>query len=292
MIAPTLPVPSSARTALLIAAIALLAACSAHKPAEATASRAQAAGDAVADAVNGATSSPAPPTTAPARVGGVRKVKETGALYDFEYAYPAEAGAIPALKAWLDADLKKQREDLIAEAKDGKADAKTNDYPFNGYSSGLTWSRVADLPGWLSLSGLTYEFTGGAHPNHGYTALLWDKGANRQRAATDLFISKAAFSAAIRGAFCDLLDRQREAKRGEKINRTSGDEFDACLDPAESTLILGSSNHQTFDRLGVLIGPYEAGPYAEGDYEVNLPVTQSLLDAVKPEYKAAFALKK
>ena len=280
------------RTAAALTAIALLAACSAHKADDAPASRAQQAGDAVADAVNDTPSPPAAPGNAPVRSGGARKVKETGPIYDFEYAYPAEAGAIPALKAWLDADLKKQREDLIAEAKDGKADAKTNDYPFNGYSSGLTWSRVADLPGWLSLSGLTYEFTGGAHPNHGYAALLWDKTANRQRAATDLFLSKAAFSAAIRGPFCDLLDRQRETKRGEKINRASGDEFDACIDPAESTLILGSTNHQTFDRLGVLIGPYEAGPYAEGDYEVNLRVTQAVLDAVKPEFKAAFALKK
>ncbi len=271
---------------------ALLAACTPHKTEETTTSRAQAAGDAVAESINDAPAQPTPPGGAPARTGGSRKVKETGPLYDFEYAYPAEAGAIPALKAWLDADLKKQREDLIAEAKDGKADAKTNDYPFNGYSSGLTWSRVADLPGWLSLSGLTYEFTGGAHPNHGYAALLWDKTANRQRTATDLFLSKAAFSAAIRDVFCDALDRQRETKRGEKVNRASGDEFDACLDPAESTVILGSSNHQTFDRLGVLIGPYEAGPYAEGDYEVSLPVTQAVLDAVKPEYKAAFSLKK
>lgn len=273
-------------------ALAVLAACSAHKNEEAAASRAQVAGDAVADSINDAPAPPAPPGHAPVRGGGARKVKETGPLYDFEYAYPAEAGAIPALKAWLDADLKKQRLDLIAEANDGKADARTNDYPFNGFSSGLTWSRVADLPGWLSLSGLTYEFTGGAHPNHGYATLLWDKAANRQRAATELFLSKPAFSAAIRVAFCDALDRQRAAKRGAKINRQSGDEFDACLDPAESTLILGSTNHQTFDRLGVLIGPYEAGPYAEGDYEVNLPVTQGLLDAVKPEYKAAFSLKK
>ena len=96
------------------------------------------------------------------------------------------------------------------------------------------------------------EVTGGAHPNPGSGALVGDKAANRRRAATDLFLSKPAFSAAIRAPFCDALDRQREAKRGEKINRASGDEFDACLDPAESTLILGSSNHQTFDRLGVL----------------------------------------
>ena len=68
--------------------------------------------------------------------------------------------------------------------------------------------------------------------------------------------------------------------------------FDDCIDPVKSTVILGSSNKRTFDRIGVLVGPYEAGPYAEGDYEVTLPVTQAVLAAVRPEYRAAFSLKR
>ena len=68
--------------------------------------------------------------------------------------------------------------------------------------------------------------------------------------------------------------------------------FDECIDPVKSTVILGSSNKQTFDRIGILVAPYEAGPYAEGDYEVTLPVTQAVLAAVKPEYRAAFSLKR
>ena len=55
------------------------------------------------------------------------------------------------------------------------------------------------------------------------------------------------------------------------------------------TLILGSRNHKTFDRIGFLIAPYEAGPYAEGSYEVTLPVTPAVLAAVKPEWRGAFA---
>ena len=43
------------------------------------------------------------------------------------------------------------------------------------------------------------------------------------------------------------------------------------------------------DRIGILIGPYEAGPYAEGGYEVTLPVTPAILAVVKPEYRASFA---
>ena len=43
-----------------------------------------------------------------------------------------------------------------------------------------------------------------------------------------------------------------------------------------------------FDRVGFLIDPYTAGPYAEGTYEVTLPVTRAILAAVKPEYAESF----
>ena len=57
-------------------------------------------------------------------------------------------------------------------------------------------------------------------------------------------------------------------------------------------MLLGSSNGRTFDRIGLIAGPYVAGPYAEGTYEVTLPVDMAVLDAVKREYDGAFSLKR
>ena len=34
---------------------------------------------------------------------------------------------------------------------------------------------------------------------------------------------------------------------------------------------------------------YVAGPYAEGSYEFTFPVDSAVIDAVKPEYVAAFS---
>ena len=71
----------------------------------------------------------------------------------------------------------------------------------------------------------------------------------------------------------------------------SADMFDECIDPVAETVILGSSNGQSFNRIGILVPPYEAGPYAEGDYEVTVPVTSAVLAAVKPEYRSSFSAK-
>jgi hypothetical protein len=34
--------------------------------------------------------------------------------------------------------------------------------------------------------------------------------------------------------------------------------------------------------------PYVAGPYAEGDYDIDLPVTTAVIEAIKPEYRSSF----
>lgn len=244
-----------------------------------------------------ASSAPSPVATAKLAAtgtptGGARNTEEETSLYNFTYSYPAQAGAIPALKALLDADADKQRTLLIGQASEGRAAAKEGGFNYNPYDRQTGWQLVTDIPGWLSLSAAMGSYAGGAHPNHWFEALLWDKGAGRRRQAGDLFHSKAALSQAIRQDFCRELDKQREAKRGEPVVRTKDEMFSECIDPAKNTIILGSSNRKIFDRIGILVAPYQAGPYVEGDYEVTLPVTAAVLAAVKPEYRASFAAKR
>ncbi len=234
---------------------------------------------------------PAAEPTATATIAPLaRTTQEQTALFEFEYGYPAEAAAIPSLVAELEADLAKQRRALVSDAREGQAAAKDGGFSFNPYSHAVNWSVVTDLPGWLSLTASVTSFTGGAHPNHWSQALLWDKTADQSRVATDLFASRAALAKAIRDPFCKALNRERAERRGEPVLPDSDDPFDQCIDPTASTVILGSSNQQQFDRIGILVAPYEAGPYAEGDYEITLPVTKAVLAAVKPQYRSVFAL--
>jgi hypothetical protein len=220
-----------------------------------------------------------------------RTVKVSNDLYEFEFSYPAQAAAIPALKAMLDTDAIQQQAELRNEAQEEAADAKVNDYPFHPHSRSYNWQVVTETPGWLSLSSLVGAYTGGAHPNYWFSAILWDRTAGKARKATDLFTSKQALSAAIRKPFCAELNRQRARKRRAPVDPASTDMFNECIDPVAETVILGSSNGQVFNRIGILVPPYEAGAYAEGDYEVTLPVTPAVLAAVKSEYQASFAMK-
>lgn len=119
---------------------------------------------------------------------------------------------------------------------------------------------------------------------------MWHKPAGKRMKAADLFTSPAALSAAIRTPFCAALNQQRAAKRSEPVNPKSGNPFDMCIDPAAQTVILGSTDTAHFTRIGVLVDPYAAGPYAEGNYDVTVPVTAAVLRAVRPQYRSAFAV--
>ena len=273
------------RLPICLIPLALMIGCKSEAP-SATASQTSAT---PALSAGGSTASGAA-AAASAVDGGANKVEESSELYEFDYSYPAEAGRIPALKAWLVAERGQARTQLIADATSGRAEAREGGFEFHAYAQGRVWEKVTETPRFLSLSAQLYDYTGGAHPNHGYDSLLFDKQTGKRLVPLDLFGSKAAFDAVIQKPFCALLDKERGKRRGEPVVRDRGT-FDDCIKPSEQTVILGSSTGRTFDKVGVLVGPYAAGPYAEGDYEFTLPVTEALRSVAKPEYREAFSVR-
>lgn len=262
-----------------LVAILLLAACAPSSDAPVGNAAENEAAARYADRMAG-TPPPAPPSKPFA-------VKETAGGLEFAYSYPAEAAAIPALVDKFARDMAATKTDALKMAKEDSASAKQSGYPFRPHSLETQWSVSADTPRFLALQSQTYVYTGGAHGMTGFNAVLWDKARKRETSVKALMTSAAAFSTAIRDRFCDELDKQRAEKRGEPVVR-GDDEFTQCIDPMEQTLVLTSKDGKFIDGLTVVVGPYSAGPYAEGSYDVALPVDAAMRDAVKAEYQDAF----
>jgi hypothetical protein len=118
---------------------------------------------------------------------------------------------------------------------------------------------------------------------------VWDREANRAIDPKAMFRSPAALQDAVGEAWCRKLGAERQKKFGEEY---TDDGFFPCPPIADLVVLVGSSDRQHFNRIGLIAAPYVAGSYVEGEYEVTLPVTPAVLAAVKPEFKAAFALGK
>lgn len=236
---------------------------------------------------------PTPPALAERASNGARTVSEETDDFLLEYAYPAQAGRIPQLGALLDRRLENQRTDLARTAAEARRQARSDGFPYNKHSYSAEWKVVADLPRWLSLSNEFSTYSGGAHGNFGLESLVWDKEQRKAMEGIDLFTSPAALEEALGDRFCDALDKERAKKRGpveeEQPEEAGGTSFTDCPKIGELTVLVGSSSGRRFNRLTLYAGPYVAGPYAEGAYEVDLSVDKAVLDAVKPEYRESFA---
>lgn len=205
------------------------------------------------------------------------------------YTYPTQAKAIPALKRWFDRQGVAFRSVTMAEAAQARREAAKDGFPFRQYQSDRPWKVVTDTPRFLSLSVEGWDYSGGAHGMTMYATFVWDRTSGVRRAPLSFFTSPKALGTAIRSAFCRELDAQRKDKRGGNPPADIP-QFSNCIDPLAETLILGSRKRDRFDRIGILIPPYEAGPYVEGTYEVTLPVTPAVMAAVRPEWRRYFAL--
>lgn len=247
-----------------------------------------------------ASSTPTPSASASASAApasGARSVEEETDDFLFAYAYPAPAGNIPALARLLDARADRLRAQLVEQSAQGRADARGNGFPFNKYSSTVKWEVVAETPDYLSLSAELTSYTGGAHGNYGFDSLVWDKQRERVLQVGEFFTSLAALEDVVGEQLCDLLNAERTKRRSEgdpdyqppAAGEEADDPFNQCVPLSDTTLLLGSTSGRKFNRIGVQIGPYVAGPYAEGSWEFTLPVTADVLATVAPEFRDAFA---
>ncbi|MCW3796842.1 DUF4163 domain-containing protein [Sphingomonas sp. BN140010] len=197
---------------------------------------------------------------------------------DFSYKWSTEAAAVTALDRRFRTDAAQQRRRYAVMARQD---------PRLPYAFDRSWTTAGAGTRLLSLSSLTYSFTGGAHGNTGIKSLLWDRRLAREVTLNTLLQRSGWWDGAIRQPFCTLLDRERTKRRQEPVKRS--DLFGDCPPLKDVSLVLADSNKNgRFDRVLVIADPYVAGPYAEGSYEIGLPLTAAMLARLKPEYRSSF----
>lgn len=215
------------------------------------------------------------------------KVQRNSAALEFSYSYPAEAAAIAVLNRGFQADLAKQyRRSLKLGLEDLKIYKQEKRGGISDFFS-MEWTTAGQTVRLLSLQNQLSRFTGGAHPNTSYGALLWDRRLGREIQMETLFLRSRAFDALTRSRYCAALDAERNKRReGEKLDLP---DFNACPKYSELAITpVDKNRNNRFDSIAFVASPYTAGSYAEGEYEVSLPVTSQLIAAIKPEYRNSF----
>lgn len=209
---------------------------------------------------------------------------------EIEYSWSAEAAAIPVLARRLRAELASEKAKTIRGGKEEFAIREDSGGPGVGWQSITRITTSGETSRLLSLSRQYYAFTGGAHGNGATTGLLWDRTLAKEIKFTSLFSSPNRYVQVLRGPYCRALDVERKKRRGGNGKLGNGiSEFDACPKLSDLAMIPSSSGrHSLFVNLHLIAAPYLAGPYAEGDYDIVLPIRPQLIQLMKPQYRGSF----
>jgi hypothetical protein len=215
------------------------------------------------------------------------KVEEESSLYNFSYSWSAEAAAVPELVERFTKDMEKVKSELIAGAKEDRDERLKQRFDYHTHEVQRSYETAGQSERLLSLESSIYEFTGGAHGSSGSGSLLWDRKLAREVSIQNLLQPGTSWTGAIRQPFCVLLDREREKRRGEPVKKD--DLFGNCPEYKEVTVLPSDGDKNgRFDHLVVIADQYVAGPYADGNYEISLPITAAMIERLKPEYRLSF----
>lgn len=149
------------------------------------------------------------------------------------------------------------------------------------------WVVTGSTDRLISLAGQISSYTGGAHGNTNFEAMIWDATSDRPIGVIGLFTNRYHGLSMIDLPFCAGLREQQLERMGE----LSDDDFWAACPPHDQVAVTATGSEAgPFTEFNVRVAPYIAGPYAVGPFEVDIPMSAELLAAIKPEYRESFAL--
>lgn len=157
----------------------------------------------------------------------------------------------------------------------------------------LRWDAPVETVRLVSADGMVWSFTGGAHGNPGFHAILWDRAGQRAVVPADLFRAGADLSELDR-ALCDSINAAKAARGGDQAwdpapyRGEQGDGIWSCPAAIETPFSLAPGD--TMGKAGglvFLIDPYVVGPYAEGVYTAVVPAA-AFSALLSPEWADQF----
>jgi hypothetical protein len=222
-----------------------------------------------------ASQAPAPPPAA-----GPLTYKKQSTAAEVSLTLPERVGQIHPLYEKLYGEQRAALDEFAEGAVDEIEGLRAAGLPARPYTRTVEYTVTAETPRLVGLRAITFEDTGGAHPNTVLSGLIWDKAQNRVLETKDLFAKGADLEKADQ-ALC-------EALKAEKRRRIGDDHFNSvftgCPALATAQTTLGPSMTKGIaGALTALFSPYDVGPYVEGAYEIDVP-DAALHSVLNPEF--------
>lgn len=209
------------------------------------------------------------------------------AYADVQLTLPEAIAAYPDLHASIYGEEVRDLREFLEGAQSDHTEFGGEEMPL--FEQTISFAAAGESPRLFSLAETNVSFTGGAHPNTSFAAVLWDKTTDRRIEPLALFRQGADLTA-LDQALCDAVNAAQQsparAPFNEDFTPRSGSR---CPRAIETPFVLEPS--QTPGRAGGLVfyfAPFTLGPYAEGAYQVVVPQS-AFRGLLSPTYAGEFA---
>lgn len=231
-----------------------------------------------------------PPQTAPADQQPIAYKLEDGRMTT-ELTLDPGLRAYPELRARLYGDGMTAIREFEAEVRRERSEAGGE---LGNRDLSLRWDAPVETARLVSADGLFWSYTGGAHGNPGYHAIIWDRQGLREVRPADLFRAGADLTALDR-ALCDAINAAKAARGGDQAwdpspyrGEPAAKDLWSCPAALETPFSLAPGDMAgRAGGLVFLIGPYIVGPYAEGVYTAVVPAA-AFSALLSPEWADQF----
>ena len=162
----------------------------------------------------------------------------------------------------------------FAEGAQGELTEAGADTDRPKFEKTITVTAALETGKLFSLKRVDFDYSGGAHPNTLSSGILWDKALKRRLGLADLFRKNADLTI-LDEALCSAINTAKRARVPDSASISLGGRPGASCPRAVDTpfvLAPGTVNGKAAGLI-FLIGAYQVGPYAEGGYEIAIPVT-------------------
>lgn len=228
----------------------------------------------------------APATMTPADAAAPMAYDSKNQFAEVKLALPEAIKTQPDLHARVYAEAVRDLRQFVEGAQADQTEAGGESG--QPYTQSIDITAAAETGKLISLRRATEEYTGGAHGNTRYGAVLWDKALKRQLGAGDLFRA-GADAVALNRALCEAVNVARKARGSTEVITLGGTNGWACPEAIKLPFVLAAGTTPgKAGGLTFLIDPYLVDAYAAGPYEITLP--QSAFRALlNPAYADEFA---
>lgn len=190
--------------------------------------------------------------------------------------------------------LEKFKADAIADgtAARERSAATGEENWFRPYSMEIRFTQSAQEGDVIAMEQFTMVDTGGAHPNYILTGLVHERTDEYPLSIDAVITDMAGYGASLKKHL--IVEKSRraydDAARANvpaEVEEILGEDSDAAAKFGQNFTLAPSTEAGKFGGITVLFSPYEAGPYAEGSYEITVPAAE-LAGKLRPDWVARF----